>query len=222
MLGRHGPAGGRRGARLGGPHAGWHGATDIDIHPDGVHLLSCGWDNTAKVTELATGRPVLTVRTADLANWNACYRPDGRHLAVPWDVHKIDTHPAILVCDAATGQEVSRLTDPSVARAAPRYSPDGRVLYAAAGGVTVQAFDADTGRPLPVAFKGHTGWIQSIVLSRDGGRMLTGSDDGTGRVWDTATGHAGIVRDARFSPAGDAVVPAGEDGTARVRDAPRD
>jgi WD40 repeat protein len=38
-------------------------------------------------------------------------------------------------------------------------------------------------------FRGHTGHIRSLAVSKDGKRALTGSMDGTARLWDTATGN---------------------------------
>jgi WD40 repeat protein len=37
--------------------------------------------------------------------------------------------------------------------------------------------------------RGHTGEVTSVALSRDGKRAVTGSADGTVKVWDTATGN---------------------------------
>jgi WD40 repeat protein len=94
-------------------------------------------------------------------------------------------------------------------------------------------WDADTGdlvitldsQPDQAAF--------SAAWSPDGQAVLTGSLDGTARVWDALTGeelrslggHTGGVSSAKFSPdtpegtGGRTIVTAGEDGTARVWDA---
>ncbi|WP_310497343.1 WD40 repeat domain-containing protein, partial [Sandarakinorhabdus sp.] len=76
-------------------------------------------------------------------------------------------------------------------------------------------------------FKGHKGVVYSAVFSPDGRRAVTGSEDGTARVWDTATGktiavlkgHDAPVTSAAFSPDGRRVVTASFDSTARVWDA---
>jgi WD40 repeat protein len=35
--------------------------------------------------------------------------------------------------------------------------------------------------------RGHTGWINDVVLSRSGNQAVTISGDGTSRVWETKT-----------------------------------
>ena len=48
--------------------------------------------------------------------------------------------------------------------------------------------DASTGRELR-QFVGHTGQVFSVAFSPDGRFVLTGSNDKTARLWETATGH---------------------------------
>jgi WD40 repeat protein len=71
---------------------------------------------------------------------------------------------------------------------------------------------------------GHDGAVQTVTFSPDGKRVVTGSSDGTARIWDAATGqplavligHDGSVRAAAFSPDGRRIVTASEDKTARI------
>lgn len=73
----------------------------------------------------------------------------------------------------------------------------------------------------------HKGWVSSVEISPDGKRLLTGSFDGTARVWDAQTGaglspslvHTSAVICASFSPDAQRVVTASFDHTARVWDA---
>ena len=36
--------------------------------------------------------------------------------------------------------------------------------------------------------KGHTDWVNSVSISADGKRFVSGSDDKTARIWDVETG----------------------------------
>jgi WD40 repeat protein len=75
--------------------------------------------------------------------------------------------------------------------------------------------------------KGHLDNTHDIVVSPDGTRILTGSEDGTARLWDARTaqelrrfaGHEGGVYAVAFSPDGGRVATAGWDGTTIVWDA---
>ncbi len=59
----------------------------------------------------------------------------------------------------------------------------------------------------PVPWTGHTAPIKSLAISRDGSRLLSGSEDSTVRLWETATGRELLclkltfqVSSAIFSP----------------------
>ena len=41
----------------------------------------------------------------------------------------------------------------------------------------------------PASFVGHTGAVTSVALSLDGSLLVSGSVDGTARVWDTFSGE---------------------------------
>jgi WD40 repeat protein len=78
---------------------------------------------------------------------------------------------------------------------------------------------------------GHTGPVESVGFSPDGARIVTGSGDGTAKVWDARTGstllelkgHTGEVYSAAFSPDGAWIVTGGgvynKLGEAKVWDA---
>ncbi|MBV1856650.1 hypothetical protein KUA19_41755 [Catellatospora sp. NEAU-YM18] len=77
------------------------------------------------------------------------------------------------------------------------------------------------------ALTGHVNSVESCAVSPDGRFIVTGSWDGTARVWNAAdgqprhilTGHNGRVGTCAVSPDGRFIVTASDDGSARVWDA---
>ncbi len=81
--------------------------------------------------------------------------------------------------------------------------------------------------PLLLELTGHTSPVWWVSFSPDGSRIVTGSVDGTAKVWDARTGsasldligHKGAVTSALFSPDGSRIVTGSSGGTAKVWDA---
>jgi WD40 repeat protein len=77
-----------------------------------------------------------------------------------------------------------------------------------------------------LTLRGHTDAVSSASFSPDGARIVTGSNDGTAKVWDaqsgaevlTLKGHTNWVASASFSPDGARIVTASWDKTAKVWD----
>ena len=67
--------------------------------------------------------------------------------------------------------------------------PDGKSIIANNG--ALQRWDLATGKSLwPDTFdRGHAGEVLTLAFSADGKRLVSGSADGTVRLWDTATGR---------------------------------
>jgi WD40 repeat protein len=54
-------------------------------------------------------------------------------------------------------------------------------------------------------FRGHTDTIECVALSNDGTKLVTGSKDGTVRVWDVGSGE--LLGQARYDESGDPGIP---------------
>lgn len=84
-------------------------------------------------------------------------------------------------------------------------SPDKRYL-AAAGHHTVKLYDIKSTNPNPLlTFEGHTGNITGVAFHCEGKWMVTSSEDGCVKIWETRTGS--IQRSYNHgSPANDVVI----------------
>ncbi|KAJ7190085.1 WD40 repeat-like protein [Mycena pura] len=80
---------------------------------------------------------------------------------------------------------------------------------------------------LQKAIQGHTDKVESVAFSPDGTKIVSGSLDGTVRIWDSHTGaalgaplegHTDFVRSVAFSPDGMQIVSGSDDRTVRIWD----
>jgi WD40 repeat protein/energy-coupling factor transporter ATP-binding protein EcfA2 len=191
--------------------------TYVSFSPDGRRIVTASQDHTARVWDVATGKPVTEpLQHRGFVNI-AAFSPDGRHIVTA------SGDNTARVWDAATGRPV---TEPLKHRGfviSAAFSPDGKRIVTASWDKTASVWDVATGtqaaRPLE-----HKGPVNSAAFSPDGARIVTASGDNTVRVWDTVTGtpitepleHQGPVNSAAFSPDGARVVTASGDNTARI------
>jgi WD40 repeat protein len=81
--------------------------------------------------------------------------------------------------------------------------------------------------PSPCTSSVTTDWVQAVAWSPDSTRILTGSTDGTVRIWDAATAepphqlrdHTDWVQAVAWSPDSTRILTGGYSGTVRVWDA---
>ena len=73
---------------------------------------------------------------------------------------------------------------------------------------------------------GHSGWVNSVVISPDGKTIVSGSDDKTVRLWDIETGkeirrlqgHTDDVNSVAISADGQTIVSGSSDGEIKIWD----
>lgn len=197
-----------------------HGAEiwSANFSSDGKTLVTASEDDTAKVWDAATGKPLVTLtghlRGVRAANFN----PDGKIVVTAgldgarlWDAES-GQERAVLVANDSHGVQYAE------------FSPDGKIVVTV--GEYVQLWSADTGAEIRVlGGRGDSG--KHAAFSRDGILVAVAANDNTARLWNVATGQAtatlkGHTRSLNwvcFHPDGNRVLTASDDGTARVWDA---
>jgi WD40 repeat protein len=137
------------------------------------------------------------------------------------------TRSHVRAWDVRSGEPIAGITrrkDPTAVAVDKR----GRTLAVAAtdgsGYVWRPSANRDASLDSYHTLDGHTNLISSIAFTPDGRWVVTGSGDGTARVWSVTTGdpaatllgHDDWVSAAAIDPDGRRIVTASDDGTARV------
>jgi WD40 repeat protein/tRNA A-37 threonylcarbamoyl transferase component Bud32 len=134
--------------------------------------------------------------------------------------------PKAALYDARTGKRRGQIMDHPGARVARvALSPDASVAVTATRDGAIRLWDT-AGKPLGRKLA-HLGAVRALAFSRDGKRLLSGSEDRTARLWDVATGkpltpplgHARAVNAVAVSPDVSVLLTGVDDGCYRAWDA---
>jgi WD40 repeat protein len=127
--------------------------------------------------------------------------------------------------DAGTGEAIRSFKAPDQGGRDLAFAPNG--LTAVSG--NLRLWDVATGdllRALENRGEGHGNVVSSVAFTPDGRTILTGSWDGTVKLWDVETGkvtgtfkgHSGPVNSVAFSPDGLTALSGSGDGTMKLWD----
>jgi WD40 repeat protein len=185
-----------------GPHE--HSITAVAFSPDGSTLATAANDGFLRFWDAGTGA-LLAIRGDDAtrAIQALAFAPDGKRLAAVGgffdkEVAMYDTTAAAIARPFAPISEAYESVTP-VSPSAPflykgkpaefrlltalAYSPDGRLLATAPGGVVLR--DTTTGNVVATLEKPAKG-VKAVAFSPDGKLLATASDDKKVRLWNVA------------------------------------
>jgi WD40 repeat protein len=187
----------------------------VAFSPDGTRLASLGADKTIKISDVSTGKELLSIawpgHTEGVSG--LIFHPDGTKLlsAGVFD-------GSVRLWDAASGRSLGALAARHERGVHAALSADGRVL-AVSGQWTgdgrrnddeqVRFWPGD-GRPGPRRLPGELARVNALAFSPDGKRLAAAHADGAVRIWDpeagvpavTLTGHNDMPRAVCWSPDG--------------------
>ena len=195
---------------------------NVSFSPDGRYLAAIkqyDWSKNPEllVWEVASGKAVFRVHydcPSYLLRESTRFRPDGRAFAAR------DMNGVLRLWEVPSGKLLGER--PLDGDGVTRFSPDGRVVAAAAN-LGVRLLDGDTLAPLPAGYLPHPDPITDVAFSPDGAFLLVGYESGSAQLWDVATRKPvgppavliGAIRAVTFTPDGKTCVCVAADGTVR-------
>jgi WD40 repeat protein/serine/threonine protein kinase len=206
----------------------------VQFSNDGQQLATASAGaELAQLWDAQTGKELLVLRVEKQGGVRGvAFSADGRRLAAASGYVNVHPDSEVVVWDARTGEEVSRLRGHVGGLASVTFSPNSRRLASAGLDQTVKVWDAVTGQET-LTLRGHSDVIPCVAFSPDGHRLASACLDANVRIWDatpldgepnpechTLRGHQGAVTDVAFHPTDEGTLAsAGTDGMIRVWDA---
>ncbi|MFN0053495.1 MAG: WD40 repeat domain-containing protein [Planctomycetales bacterium] len=195
----------------------------IAYSPGGGQIATAGYDQTLRLWDAATGRPIAVLRGHDNWVYDVSYSSDGRSLV------SASRDGTARIWDTATFEErrsVAHGVAPHGIRSAI-LSTDSKRLATACSDGTIKLWDAATGVEQH-NLTGHTEMVYRVAFHPDGKTLLSASADGTARLLNVATGeshhtfrdHKDQVTSVAFSPDGTRMATGSYDETIRLYVAP--
>jgi len=202
---------GRPGMRF-SPHS---SVASARFSPDGRHVVTGSWDNTARIWNTRTGRSELRLEGAHTQFVNdAAFSPDGSKVVTAGD------DKTLCLWDAHTARLLQTLRGHEQRLTSAVFSPDGTRVLTTSNDKTARIWEVQTGKVLHI-LRGHQQAVLHGAFSPSGTRALTASQDQTAKVWDARTGkeiltlkgHSQELTTVSFSPDGRDALTGSRDGT---------
>jgi WD40 repeat protein len=200
---------------------GTNDVASVAFSPDGKSIVSGSWDNTIRLWDAQTGKPIgqsLQGHKSDVTS--VAFSPDGKQIVSG------SRDKTIRLWDAQTGQLIGQpIQGHTDVVESVAFSPDGKRIVSGSWDTTIRIWDAQTRLPIGQPLQGHTDVVELVAFSPDGKRIASGSSDMTLRLWDTQTGqpigkplqrHVDWVLSVAFSPDGKLIASGSRDRTIRI------
>ncbi|MEX2120016.1 MAG: protein kinase [Pirellulales bacterium] len=151
---------------------------NMRFSPDGSQLVSSSEDSTVRIWDVAAG----TQRRAFHApgtQWDVAFLPDGNRVV------SCGGDAVLRIWDVAAGRQAAEFASGDIVGLASLVLVDkGRRAVVGTAGNDMLIFDLTMPGKPPERLRGHTASFVRVAASADASRVISGSADGTIRVWD--------------------------------------
>jgi RNA polymerase sigma factor (sigma-70 family) len=202
--------------------------------PDNKTLYTARWNSPVQAWDADNGKELFTLDLGHDSGHSLVVSPNGRLLALTDHPQARNPNREITVADLANRLVIRRLLPPANSLASKIcFSQDSNYLAAVGGNKNswdekkhgfVAVWDIRTGKERFIT--SEQGDLQNVAFSADGRTLVTGSKDGSVRLWEVATGqqrhrfagHDNYVCNIAFSPDGKFVASISTDAPVYVWD----
>jgi len=189
--------------------------TSVGFRADGEVLASGSTDWTVKLWS-PSGELLFDLTGHEDTVQALAFEPTGSRVAAGC------ADGAVVVWDSATGERVTSFEGNLGGALSLAWSADGARLAIGAGDHMIRIVDVASGSATVLA--GHDERVSALVFLPEGGRLVSGSFDGTLRIWDAVAAkpllslrdHAGAITSLAGSPDGKAIVSGSFDDSVRI------
>lgn len=192
----------------------------VSYSPDGKFIVSGSDDNTVRIWDVATKKPIRTLAGHTSAVTSVDFSSDGVFIV---SGSKDNT---VRIWEFATGILIRKIAKHSNSVNSVAFSPDGKTVASGSGDGTVRISEAITGRQIHT-LDSYSYQVFSVAFSPDSSFIAGGCGDNMVKIWDatsgklirTLTGHRSVAMSVDFSPDGKFVASGSADNTVRIWDA---
>lgn len=187
--------------------------------PDESMLLTAGYDSTARLWDLSSGKQTGFSMKHQGAVKTAVFSPDGKLVLTASD------DGTARLWDAATGKQRGPSLDHGSNVNSAVFNPQGTLVLTAGNDNKARLWEVKSGLQTGPSMQ-HQDLVNRAVFNPQGSHVVTAGKDSTVRLWEVITGkqiglmkHKDFVYWADFSPDGKQIVSSGEDFTTKLWDA---